>query len=502
MVGPGAAVLFLVANGSSTRGVDDADRIRELEDALCERDVRIAAQAARIAELERLLAELQSALEAWKRGHRVPPGGKLAQKKKRRARATGRPPGRPAGHAGAGRPGPGAPTEWVEIPSPTVCPFCRGGVVPTAQTPFEQRVEELVPAHVKVVGYRRHHGQCTQCERTVQAPLPDGLGDNPKLGVQTQAAIVATKTELGLTLGQTQKLFATQGLAVSRGGIQQILHRAADVLAPGLVQIQAAIVGSEVAWADESAHKVAGESGYLWLVMIESAVLFTADRSRGQEVAQRLLAGFTGTLHSDFYAVYWTLAGVDHAPCWGHLCREARQLAERTEHLGTLEFSVRLSALYVRGVHAQAHPATTDRTVQRLEADLLELAEDRGLGNHADVARLQDRIAEHLDDLLAFVTNPALEATNHRAEREFRPHAMARHRSGGARSERGAQTYATNVSIVRTLQLQGLSYADVLRRARIAAHAEQRGDESQPFPDILPRLRSPTGLDPPPAGLN
>ena len=62
------------------------------------------------------------------------------------------------------------------------------------------------------------------------APLPDGLGANPKIGVRAQAEIVQTKTELGLTLGQTKKLFERQGLALSRGGIQQILHRSAEVL--------------------------------------------------------------------------------------------------------------------------------------------------------------------------------------------------------------------------------------------------------------------------------
>lgn len=49
--------------------------------------------------------------------------------------------------------------------------------------------------------------------------------------------------------------------------------------------------------------------------MTRHVVLYEADRSRGQEVAQRLLAGFTGMLHSDFNAVYWMLPGVKHAAC-------------------------------------------------------------------------------------------------------------------------------------------------------------------------------------------
>lgn len=73
-----------------------------------------------------------------------------------------------------------------------------------------------------------------------------------------------------------------------------------------------------------------------------------------QEVAQRLFKGFMGTLHSDFDAVYWTLSGITHAPCWGHLCRRTRQIAERQpESDEAARFHDRLSGLYGWGVAAQ-----------------------------------------------------------------------------------------------------------------------------------------------------
>lgn len=45
-------------------------------------------------------------------------------------------------------------------------------------------------------------------------------------------------------------------------------------------------------------------------------------------LAQRLLEGFTGRLHSDLYAVYWTLGGVTHALCWAHRCRSSAPPAD------------------------------------------------------------------------------------------------------------------------------------------------------------------------------
>src|SRR5262249_32467785 len=107
-----------------------------------------------------------------------------------------------------------------------------------------------------------------------------------------QALIIEAKTDLGLTLGQLQRLLASQyKLRVSQGGLQPILHRAARVLTPALGEIRALIRAGPELWADETPLRVWGESGYLWLVMSREAVLFSADRSRGQGVPERLLAG-------------------------------------------------------------------------------------------------------------------------------------------------------------------------------------------------------------------
>ena len=303
--------LFLRREESCTRGVTDAEHIAELEEQLRQRD-------ARIAKLERTVDELRKVIDAWKRGHRVRPGGK--------------------------------------------------------------------------------------------------------------------------TLGQTKKPLERQGWTVSRGRIQEILHRSAEVLAAGPAALRAAIPTAAVEWADESAPKVDGASGCLWLVMTPQVVLYEADRSRGQEVAQRLFKGFTGTLHPDFYSVYWTLAGVAHAPCGTHLCPTARA---------------------TRG-------------------DLKTLATDADLDENADVARLQRRIVRHLPELVTFITNPDLEGTNNRVEWEFRPHAIARHRSGGARSDAGAKTYAINLSVARTVHLHGGDFIDTFKRARIALH--EGGDLPMIFP--------------------
>ena len=120
------------------------------------------------------------------------------------------------------------------------------------------------------------------------------------------------------------------------------------------------------------------------------------------------------------------------------------------------------------------------------------LATDVDLAANADIARLQRRIVRHHDELVTFITDPTLEGTNNRAEREFRPHAIGRHRSGGARSDAGAKTYAINLSVVRTVHLHGGDFLDTFRRARIAFH--EGGDFPKLFPSqvVTPAEPSPS----------
>ncbi len=56
--------------------------------------------------------------------------------------------------------------------------------------------------------------------------------------------------------------------------------------------------------------------------------------------------------------------------------------------------------------------------------------------------------------MVRFIQDERLESTNNRAERELRLIAMMRHVSGGARSDAGAETFATLFSVYRTVARQ------------------------------------------------
>ena len=57
--------------------------------------------------------------------------------------------------------------------------------------------------------------------------------------------------------------------------------------------------------------------------------------------------------------------------------------------------------------------------------------------------------------LFAFVEDPQVEGTNHRAERAIRSMVVARKIFGGNRSARGARVFEVLASVVQTLRLRG-----------------------------------------------
>jgi transposase len=448
--------------------MSDSD-LQQFKDKLKQLQSTIEEQSRRISDLEKSNAQLQNELEKWRRGHYVRPGGKISQKKKASPPLEARKPGQKKGHEGAGREAPAHVDRYVDVPAPEQCPNCASTLEPSDVG--LHKVEELIPARVEVIGYRRHAGYCARCCQTVRAPLPEGLGHNPKLGLNVQATISQERSEFGLTLGQIKQLRQRDGLQVTTGGIQQILHRSADTLKPAMEQIQKGVRESKVAWGDETPWKIWGTIGYMWLVMTKELVFYKSAPTRAKTVLEEMLQGFSGKLHSDFYAVYLGMPNVENVLCWSHLLKKARQVAEREERGDRARrFHKKLQKIYVEACEAQKNQegAEAEAAAEKLETKLKELGEEKEYEKNEEVKKLQNRIVREREGLMRFVRDKRLEGTNNASERELRMLAMMRHVSGGARSEEGGETMAALLSVAKTLKKQGREFRKVWKEARAA----------------------------------
>ena len=413
-------------------------------------------------EIERLRQQLEEALRAAKRqaGPFARPGPKAnpAQPGRKRGARYGRVSCRPI---------PTQVDETLEAPLPPQCPHCQGRVVETGVQ--DQYQTEIPQPRVERIRFRVHVGECQSCGRRVQGrharQTSDALGRAAsQLGPRAMALAAELNKGLGLSYGKTAMVLQEAfGLAVSRGGLSQVLACLASKAEPTYQELVQVIRGSGAVTPDETGWRVGGQSQWLWVFASEEATVYSIQPGRGFEQAALILgADFAGFLTHDGWRVYDKFGQAFHQACVGHLLHRCRQLIEiaspAAARFPRAVRGVLQQALELRDRRQAGHLSEQGLAVARgrLEAHL-----DRLLESHYHAAANQ-RFAKHLhrnrEFLFTFLTCAGLEATNWRAEQALRPAVVNRKVWGGNRTWRGAHTQEILNSVRQTCRQQKRSW--------------------------------------------
>jgi len=428
--------------------------------------LRVAELEARVAELEaenrQLREQLESALRAAARqaapfrrreAKKVPDG-----EKKR--------PGRQPGHPGACRLVPEHVDHEVEVPL-AACPHCGGQV--RGVTRLEQYIEELPPVRPQITKLVTYSGECPHCGEVFSThPLQTSRGQGAakvQLGPRALALAACLNKQLGLTLGSTaQVLQAVAGLRITRGGLAQAMQRVAEKVRGLYEQWQERIRRSPAVYADETSWWVGGPGWWLWTFSTPEATLYRVDNSRGHEVAQQMLGDdFPGVLVSDCLASYDPLPYRKHK-CIAHHLRaiaEARQRSD-TPHPQYLDqwklffFTVRLIVAARCSMPAEEYAARCAGLEQWCDRLLQDVGPQPG---DQAIAR---RLSKQRAHLLGCLYEPAVEATNNRAERALRPAVIARKLSCGNKTVRGRDAWEVLASLGATCRQRTIDFVSYL----------------------------------------
>jgi len=450
-----------VAPAGSSRTLEQ--QVQELLRRVAELEGERDRYRARIAELEQTVREQERELEEWRHGHRVR-DKRYPDRKAKEASAAPRPPGRPPGHPGAGRPRPKEVDRQLELPLPP-CKRCGSATRATGKVRVVP-VEELV-LKKEVIGFVQCQGACLCCGAVTWSQLPAALGPAPKLGVTAQSTAMMLRNDAGLTWGKVSKVMGVLGLPVTKGALQQMAVRLAARTRGSFAEIIECARVAAVLGMDETGLRHAGAKAWGWLARTPEFSLFAVELSRSHDVVVDLLGEeFEGVLVVDFYAAYEAYHHGLRQFCWPHLIREARKIAELDPCVQTQRFLERLVAAYHRGLELQAHFNVVGDHVMR--TSLGRLIADRVLGVHADVARLQARMDKHFHGLLTFTGRPDVPSHNNGSEQDIRFLVIFRKLSFCTRSDDGRHTLAQLLSIGQTLRKQGRTWFDFLPAALAA----------------------------------
>jgi transposase len=417
-------------------------------------------------ENERLRDELEAARRETKR-QAAPFSRGLPKEHPER---PGRKPGRAYGRKGHRRRPPRIDVTH-EAPVPPQCPDCGG---PVQRTALVSQYQEDLPVQRPVVHeFRVAVGACRTCGRRVQGRHPlqtsDALGAAAvQLGPQAVALAVMLNKQLGLSFGKVAQLLRQRfGLAVTRGGLVQAVHRAARQARPTYDALCAEVRGSPVVTVDETSWKVGGYLQWLWAFVTPATTVYRIEDGRGFAQAATVLGpAYAGVLQRDGWAPYQQFTAAAHQTCVAHLLRRCRTLMlDHPHHPFALQVDALLRAAldtrdrYTAGaVSDHGLAVARGHYVLRLGALLM-----RRPSRRPDVRRFATHLLTEFDAVFSFLFDPGLDATNWRAEHALRSAVVTRKACGGGnRTARGADTQQVLTSVLRTAQQRGFDITDVL----------------------------------------
>ena len=414
-----------------------------------------AALRTRVAALEQRLAELEAEKRPpppWAKANRVKRGRAAGEQRRQRAPEQNR--GRPRS----------TPTASVQH-AYDHCPDCgyrlRGQAVAR-----RREVLEVPAAVVSVVEHQILKRYCPAC-RAYKTPRVSFAGvvlGQSRIGVRLAGLIGTLRTSARLPLAQIRSLLAqVYGLRLSLGGLQDILARLRQRLAPVAAAIRAQTRASPAQHMDETGGRQDGQNGYLWVQATDGPTatrLYTYSPSRSGQVARDLLGDFTGVLSTDFYVAYDQYPGPKQR-CWAHLLRDAHQLGQDYPDRADVQDWVGALKRLFAGARALDLSACTWReragVARHLErrTRLLARCYRTTAGHPAQV--LATRLHRYESELFEFIRTPGVSATNNLAERAVRPQVIARKISGGSRSAAGSALRCDLATVFHTWTARGLN---------------------------------------------
>ena len=435
---------------------------------------RIAELEERVAQLERLL---DNAMRAQKR--QAAPFSKAGPKQN--PRKPGRKPGNNYGPKAHRLVPEQEPDEIINVPLPQQCPECGGQ---PQEDHIDQQFQVEIPRRPIVRRFDIHVGRCRRCGRRLQPRHPLQTSDATgaaasQLGPDLQGLIAMMKDKYGLSYGDIQGLLGEAfEISVSRGGAAHVVLRVAERNKPIYETIQQIVRRSDVVYPDETGWKIAGRLQWMWVFVTQPATFCVIRPSRGHEVPQEVLgADYDGRMIHDGWSPYDFFEEATHQQCLSHLLRRAQGLLERATR-GAVRFPRKVKeflrdalALRDRRDNGVISPHGLAVARGRLDKRLDRLL--RWNLSHDGNRKFQNHLARHSDEILTFLYEPDIEATNWPAEQAIRPAVVNRKVFGGNRTASGGRAQEILGSVFATLTQRGSDTLSFLSNI-IRSPADQR----------------------------
>jgi transposase len=422
---------------------------REKDALLSEQAALIERLAARVKELEALLAKPKKTSQ----NSHTPPSQDRKSSGSPAKGGTRRKP-RPSR--------PGVTRRLTDAPDATLrrfaeaCPRCAADVLGQRQT-CRHRYEhiDIPPIRPHVTRIELYGGRCGACGKGFCAAPPAGMAPGTPFGARVRALLLYLHHSHHIGFERLSRMMAELfGLKISEGAIANAFRRAQTAMAAACAAIKAKLKAARVIASDETSTRIGGVSHWHWVFVCAGAVLHQVAPKRAKAVAQEVLGDHRPAIWvSDRYAGQQDLAPA-HQVCLAHVLRDVQYAIDCGDRVFAPKLRELLRWVIRIGRRREALRPTTlqqyhARAERRLDA-LVALP-----AAHPAARALQDAVKAWRTKFFVFLEDRDVPATNNACERELRPSVVFRKVTGGFRSSWGARVHAGYRSVTGTARLHG-----------------------------------------------
>ena len=378
----------------------------------------------------------------------------------------------------------GLPEEvLLELPEDQlVCGKCGGKMKPIGKK-FLRHEMMIIPKQMKLLAYYAVTYACDSCEKdtgfahivTVKPPVP--LMKHSLASPSTVAYIMTQKYVDGLPLARQEKMWAREGISLSRATMANWVIRCSDTwLKPLYKHMKQELLTHSVIHADETVVQVLKEDGKpttsesrMWLYASAALIrhqvrLFEYQPDRSGKRPEAFLKGFEGALVTDGYQAYNLLTKVTHCGCWAHARRKWREAMPEGATVKTSKAAIGFQ--YCNKLFAQERkcaaykPKYRQEYRQNKELPLLEEYYTWLKTIHPEKgSKLEEAVRYSLNQkqpLTAFLGNGEVPISNNLAENAIRPFTLGRKNWLFCDTTKGAEASAIVYSLVESAKVNGV----------------------------------------------
>ncbi|HED5898382.1 TPA: IS66 family transposase [Salmonella enterica] len=393
--------------------------------------------------------------------------------------------------------------DTVIRPESGTCPDC-GQPLRHIRDEISERLD-YIPAQFVVKRYVRPQYGCDGCQRVVSGCLPAQIIPKgiPEAGLVAQ--VLVSKYCDRQPLYHQQQVFVRAGVELPVSTLAGWVGAASVWLMPLAELLCTELLSRPVLHADETPLQILNtkkdgkvQNGYLWAYVSgettgDGVVCFDGQPGRAARYPEAWLAGWSGTLVTDGYAVYHSLkngSNILNAGCWAHARRGFAALykANRDPHAGTaLKMIHGLYSLEKKIRHRS--PEKRRQWRQRYAKPQLNTlwawltAQEQKCAPGSALHKAIKYALSHKTELSRFVDDGALPLDNNRCERAIRQVVMGRKTWLFAGSLQAGYRAAAVMSLLETARLNGVEPYGWLKQVleRLPSLPEERLHELLPF---------------------